>query len=208
MAGTWHNYITDQAVITIKQGVDGMADHVCPWWMGYFLLGPFRKISENPRKILSPFVEKGMKILEPGCGMGFFTIEAARLAGPQGRVYAIDLQPKMINALKRRVRRAGVSDVVEARLCPADTLGVGDLAGSIDLALALHLVHEVPDPAVFFREVHQALRPGGRCLIVEPSPRVSGEAFEATLEAARGAGFAAEPGPEVGKSRSAVIERA
>ncbi|HER43031.1 MAG TPA: class I SAM-dependent methyltransferase [Candidatus Eisenbacteria bacterium] len=184
-----------------------MAERVCPWWMGYFLLGPFRKISENPRKILAPFVENGMKVLEPGCGMGFFTLEAARLAGPQGRVYAIDLQPRMISALKRRVRRAGLSDVVEARLCPAETLGVEDLAGSIDLALALFLVHEVPDPGAFFREMRQALRPGGKCLIVEPAGHVSGEAFEATLDDACGAGFAVSPGPGLGKNHTAVLER-
>jgi len=183
-----------------------MAERVCPWWMGYFLLGPIRKIFENPRRILSPFVKKGMNVLEPGCGMGYFTLEAARLAGPEGRVYAVDLQERMISALERRVRRAKLSDVVEARVCPADSLGTGDLNGSIDLVLALYLVHEVPDAESFFGEVRQALRPGGRCVVIEPAGHVSEEDFEVTLGAARRAGFSVDTGPEIHKSRSAVLE--
>ena len=183
-----------------------MAERVCPWWLGYFHLGPIRKIFENPRKILSPHVKKGMKVLEPGCGMGFFTLEAARLAGPEGRVYAVDLQPRMIGTLERRVRRAKLSDIIEARLCPAETMDVGDLGGTIDLVLAFYLVHEVPDTERFFREVRQALRPGGCCVVLEPAGHVSEEAFEATLDAARGAGFSVTAGPDVHKSHTAVLE--
>lgn len=183
-----------------------MAERVCPWWMGYFLLTPFRKLIENPRRILSPFVKKGMKVLEPGCGMGFFTLEAARLAGPEGKVYAVDLQQRMISALERRVRRAKMSDVIEARVCPADTMGVSDLDGSIDLVLAFFLVHEVPDPDRLFREFRQALKPGGRCLVVEPAGHISEDAFAASMETARHAGFVVSLGPEVRKSYSAVLD--
>ncbi len=193
--------------MTIDRGVKCMAERVCPWWMGYFLLGPIRKIFENPRKILSPFVKKGMNVLEPGCGMGFFTLQAARLAGPEGRVYAVDLQQKMISALERRVRRAKLSDVIEGRVCPADTLGISDLDGSIDLVLAFCLVHDVPDADRLFREFRKALRPAGRCLVIEPAGHVTEEAFEATLEIARGAGFSVAAGPDVRKSHTAVLER-
>lgn len=183
-----------------------MAERVCPWWMGYFLLGPIRRIVENPRKILSPYVKTGMNILEPGSGMGFFTLEAARLAGPEGKVYAVDLQQRMVSALERRIRRAKLTDVITTRVCPADSLGVSDLEGTIDLVLALFLVHEVPDPDRLFREFRQALRPGGRCLVIEPAGHVSEEAFEASLTVAREAGFVVSPGPKVRKSHSAVLD--
>jgi ubiquinone/menaquinone biosynthesis C-methylase UbiE len=49
-----------------------------------------------------------MTVLAPGPGMGFFTIPLARLVGPSGRVIAVDLQPKMIESLKRRASKAGV----------------------------------------------------------------------------------------------------
>lgn len=86
-----------------------MAQHVCPWWIGYFLASPIRRISFDPRKILAPFVSEGMTVLEPGPGMGFFTLELARAVGPKGRVVAVDVQAKMLAALERRARRAGLS---------------------------------------------------------------------------------------------------
>ena len=138
--------------------------------------------------------------------MGFFTLEAARLTGPEGRVYAVDLQERMISALERRVRRAKMSNAIEARVCPADSLGVSDLDGTIDLILALYLVHEVPDPDRLFREFRQVLRPGGRCLVLEPAGHISKDAFTESMETARQAGFVASPGPAVRKSYSAMLD--
>ena len=68
----------------------------------------------DPEKVVRPFVREGMTVLEPGPGMGFFTIELARLVGPSGRVVAVDIQPKMLDGLKRRAAKAGVADRVEA----------------------------------------------------------------------------------------------
>ena len=168
------------------------------------------KLEVEPLRVLTEVhpLEKvrGDQVLEPGCGMGFFTLEAARLTGPEGRVYAVDLQQRMISALERRVLRAKLSDVIEGRVCPADTLGVSDLDGSIDLVLAFCLVHEVPDVDRLFREFRQALRPGGRCLVIEPAGHVSKEAFDAMLEIARSEGFSISPGPEVRRNHTAVLE--
>ncbi|MFY9643515.1 MAG: hypothetical protein WCD20_15720 [Rhodomicrobium sp.] len=69
-----------------------MAKHrVCPWWMGYLLASPIRKWWQDPARILSPYVRAGMTVLEPGPGMGFFTLEIARLVGPSGRLVAVDV---------------------------------------------------------------------------------------------------------------------
>lgn len=54
-----------------------------------------------------------MTVLEPGPGMGFFTLALARLVGPSGKVIALDLQPKMIAALKRRVAKANLLSRIE-----------------------------------------------------------------------------------------------
>jgi SAM-dependent methyltransferase len=79
-----------------------MAHRVCPWWLGHVLINPLRRLWQDPRKILAPFVREGMTVLEPGPGMGFFTLELARLVGPSGRVVALDVQSKMLDRLKRR----------------------------------------------------------------------------------------------------------
>ena len=166
-----------------------MAHGVCPWWLGYWLLSPVRKLRESPRNVLSPFIRGGMVVLEPGCGMGFFTLEAARLAGPSGRVVAVDVQPKMLAALERRARKAGLADRIDRRLAEPASLGVADLAGEVDVVLAFHVVHELPDPETFFGEVCAALRPGGSLLMAEPKGHVSGDHFARSVASAGHAGL-------------------
>ncbi len=166
-----------------------MAHTVCPWWLGYWLLSPLRRLRENPRTALAPFVREAMLVLEPGPAMGFFTLDAARLVGPSGRVVAVDLQPRMLAALERRARRAGLSDRIEARLAGPKTLGVGDLAGRVDVVLAFHVVHELPDAGAFFAEAFAALKAGGSLLLAEPRGHVSGDDFGACVAAAERAGF-------------------
>src|SRR5512146_967026 len=124
-----------------------MAPRVCPWWVGYLLVNPLRRALQDPAAILAPLVREGMTVLEPGPGMGFFTLEAARRVGPRGRVVAVDLQPRMLAALRRRAARAGLADRIEAREARPDALGIEDLAGRVDLVLALLVVHELPDAA-------------------------------------------------------------
>ena len=62
-----------------------MENKVYPWWMGFMLLSPFRKFSQNPDEILSKYVLKGMKVMDVGCAMGFFSLPLARLVGEKGK---------------------------------------------------------------------------------------------------------------------------
>jgi ubiquinone/menaquinone biosynthesis C-methylase UbiE len=182
-----------------------MAHLVCPWWIGWLLASPLRRLWQDPARILAPWVREGMTVLEPGPGMGFFTLEAARRVGPAGRVVAVDLQPQMIAGLRRRARRAGVEARIDARVAGAASLGVEDLVGKVDLVLAFAMVHELPDAEAFFREVRRALAPGGKLLLAEPAGHVPAADFDVTLAAAGRAGFCAEPGPEVARCRTAVL---
>jgi len=171
-----------------------MSSHTCPWWLGRLLVSPVRRLFDNPRTRLAPYVREGMRVLEPGPGMGFFTLELARLVGPGGRVVAVDFQEEMVKGLRRRARRAGLADRIDARVCTAGDLGVGDLAGTVDLAVLIYMLHEVADPEAFLRALFAALKPGGSVLIVEPRGHVSAAAFQASLDQAAAAGLAlAEP---------------
>jgi SAM-dependent methyltransferase len=184
-----------------------MAHKVCPWWLGYFLVNPLRRLVEHPVKLLQPFVRDGMLVLEPGCGMGFFTLDLARLVGASGRVVAVDLQPRMLAGLRRRAARAGLAGRIDARPASPDRLGTDDLAGRVDLALAIHVVHEVPDQTAFFAELYDALKPGGQVLVAEPRGHVSMEAFAATLEVARSRGLEHVATPDFASSRAALLQR-
>src|SRR3974377_2079801 len=103
-----------------------MAHRVCPWWIGYFLVSPLRRFLQDPSTLVGPFVSAGMVVLEPGPGMGFFTLELARRVGPNGRVIAIDVQPRMLEGLRKRAAKAGLGERIDARLPTQSRLGIED----------------------------------------------------------------------------------
>jgi SAM-dependent methyltransferase len=184
-----------------------MKHRVCPWWLGYWLLNPLRKMGQNPRELLSPYVHEGMTVLEPGPGMGFFTLELARLAGKSGRVVAVDVQPKMIEKLKRRLAKVGINNRVDARVTSSESLELVDLRETVDFALAFAVVHEFPDAGKFFQEVAAASKPGALLLLAEPAGHVKKPAFEAELEAARQSGFEIKERPAIRRSQAALLEK-
>lgn len=184
-----------------------MSNSVCPWWLGYFLLNPVRSIIHSPEKVLKSHVNKGMSVLDIGCGMGYFSLPMAKLVGDKGRVLAIDLQEKMLTALNRRAMKASLTNNIETRLCLRKSLNIDDLTGTIDFALAFAMVHEVPDKDRLLLEIHKALKPGGKLLIAEPKGHVKEKDFNDCLNLARSIGFNLTEKPEVGKSFSALLKK-
>ena len=166
-----------------------MADHVCPVWVGHLLASPVRKLFENPRKILGPHVREGMTALDIGCAMGFFSLPLAEMVGPQGKVICIDMQDQMIKSLEKRALKAGLSERMETRVCGQDSLGIDDMSGKVDFALASAVLHEVPDLPGLLRQVCDALKPAGKFLVAEPKGHVSARDFEATVSLAEENGF-------------------
>jgi len=182
-----------------------MAKMVCPPWIGYFLLSPLRKFFENPDKMLEPYVREGMTVMEPGCGMGYFTLPLARMVGPEGQVVALDIQPKMLSVLERRAQKAGLSDRIELRRIEAEGLGVDDLSETVDFAVALHMVHEVPDKTDLFTDILKALKTGGGLLVVEPKGHVSQEQFDLCIADAESMGFKQDLPPDNAGRRAALL---
>lgn len=185
-----------------------MAEHVCPWWLGYLLASPIRRLVQDPDKILRPYIRSGMWVLEPGPGMGFFTIPLGRLVGSAGRVFAVDIQPKMLAALERRAAKAGLKDRVITRQAQPDSLGLSDLAGRIDVVLAFAVVHEMPSVSSFFQQAAQALKSGGTILFAEPKGHVSAKMFETQLAAAAEAGLSPAEHPAIWRSHACLLRKA
>ncbi len=185
-----------------------MGKRVCPWWLGYLLASPVRRwISDDPHKLLAPYVREGMTVLEPGPGMGYFTVELARLVGPAGRVIAVDIQPKMLNGLRRRAAKAGLLDRIDVRTATPDSMGLEDLAGAADFTVAFAVVHEMPAAESFFHQVAAASRIGAQLLLAEPSGHVNPAEFDAELQAAAAAGFVVADRPSVRRSRAALLAK-
>lgn len=180
----------------------------CPWWLGMVLAHPVRKLFQDPADVVAPYVGEGMVVLEPGCGMGFFTLELARRVGKSGRVVAVDLQPKMLDGLRRRAKRAGLLDRLDIRRTEVDTLGVADLRGRIDFALAFYVVHELPNPSGFFQEVHDSLRSEGRLLIVEPRAHGGGDdGLQDSIDLAAQAGLVVVDRPTIKRNQVVLLKR-
>jgi ubiquinone/menaquinone biosynthesis C-methylase UbiE len=184
-----------------------MAKHICAWWAGYFLMNPLRRFAHNPKKLLDPYVKDGMTVLELGPGRGFFTLDLARLVGPNGKVIAIDIQPRMLEAIKRRASKARLLDRIDLRLGGNDASWANDLTGKVDFALAFFVMHEVPDVRGSLELIKAALIRGGRLLIAEPKMHVSACDYADTMDAARKVGFEIVSHPKVRRGRATVFGR-
>ncbi|MDK9720874.1 MAG: class I SAM-dependent methyltransferase [Rhodospirillales bacterium] len=185
-----------------------MKPHVCPWWLGPLLTIPMRRWVQDPARILAPYVQDGMTVLEPGPGMGFFTLDLARLTGGSGRVIAVDVQPRMLAGLMKRAAKAGLETRIETRVAEPSRMGIEDLRGSIDFALAFAMVHELPLPKDFFAELAPCLKPDGCVLMVEPAGHVPDEVFAEQVKAGEAAGLTMTERPKIWRSLTAVLKRA
>jgi len=184
-----------------------MPHSVCPWWIGYLLASPLRRLAYKPEQILAEHVREGMTVLEPGPGMGFFTLELAQRVGASGRVVAVDIQQEMLDHLKRRAGKAGLLDRVDVRLAQPDSMGLTDLAGAVDFVLAFAMVHEVPSPGKFFAEAARTLKPAAGMLLVEPAGHVKDAEFDAELADAARAGLMVAGRPVIRRSLSAFLRK-
>ena len=186
-----------------------MPKHVCPWWVGYLLASPVRRwIGGSPERLLAPYVKEGMTVVEPGPGMGFFTLPLARMVGPAGRVIAVDIQPRMLESLQRRAAKARLSGHIVTHLAQPDRMGIPNSEAAADLVLAFAVVHEMPSVSAFFAEAAELLKPGGILLFAEPKGHVNTEAFAAGLETARSNGLKEVARPAVRRSHAAVLKKA
>jgi len=179
-------------------------EHVCPSEIAGVLDNRFRKLLQNPRKILAPFVTQGMKVLDVGCGPGFFSIEMAKMVGNKGKVFAADLQQAMLDKIKVKIKGTELENRFTLIKCEQDKM---EVPGNIDFILAFYMVHEVPDKKTFFESLINVLDEKGRFLIIEPKFHVSEKAFIETMLKAKLAGFKITPAPKYFLSYSAILTK-
>lgn len=158
-------------------------------WIDRILAKPIRYLFETPARLLKDYVEHGMTVLDVGCGTGYYSLGMARSVGPEGRVITVDTDAEAIATLRIKAAEAGLSERIETRVCSGQDLGLGDLGGRVDFALAVYVVHHAEDVGSLMRDVQRALRPGGKFLVVEPRHHASAAERESAEAAARAAGF-------------------
>jgi ubiquinone/menaquinone biosynthesis C-methylase UbiE len=177
-------------------------DRVCPWWLIWTFDNPFRRFFQDPGTIVGPHVREGMIVADIGCGMGYFSIAMAKMVSGNGSVIAVDLQMKMLELLQKRAERAGVGDRIRTLCAKSDDIMLRE---PVDFVLAFWMVHEVKDIPLFFRQIHSALRKGGRCLYAEPKMHVPNRRFQEIVGHARQAGFRINDTRQIRFSRAVIL---
>jgi ubiquinone/menaquinone biosynthesis C-methylase UbiE len=113
----------------------------------------------NPyRPLYAAGIKPKQRVLEIGCGPGFFTIPAAKIAGKGGCVFALDINPVAVEAVRRKVKENSLTNV-KVILAYTSKWGLED--NSFDLAFLFGVLHDFSDVAAVMREMHRVLKANG-----------------------------------------------
>ncbi len=176
---------------------------VCPVENAGGLDSKIRKFLQNPRRILTPYIKSGMKVIDIGCGPGVFSVEMAKMVGLSGNVIAVDLQEGMLQILNRKIKGTDLEKIIKVHKCEQEKIGITDRA---DFILAFYMVHEVPNQASLFREMKSLLNTDGKVLIVEPKIHVSKKGFNEMLNSLVSLRFEVVERPKIFFSRSVLLK--
>ena len=176
--------------------------YVCPAEFAGSLDNSFRRWVHNPQKILRPFIEQGMSVLDLGCGPGVFTVEIAKLVGESGKVVAADLQDGMLNIVAGKIKGTLLEKRVVLHKCHENSIG---LEGKMDFILAFWMVHEVTDQNRLIEELKSLLKPDGKLYIIEPKFHVGRSSFQKMRDGLVRTGFKIVGSPKVFFSRTIML---
>jgi ubiquinone/menaquinone biosynthesis C-methylase UbiE len=131
-----------------------------PW-----LVRESRQREEDCRMLLGALgVRPGQIICDLGCGNGFYTLELARRVGPRGTVYAVDVQPEMLQMLVRNAAEAKLRNIRPVLGTPIDPRLP---AGSVDMVLCVDVYHEFSHPEAMLGKIRESLAADGRLVLAE-----------------------------------------
>jgi ubiquinone/menaquinone biosynthesis C-methylase UbiE len=159
-----------------------VASSLAFWTITLMHDNPLLPLFKDPRRQLGEAgLEPGQKVLEVGCGPGFFTIPAARIVGDKGVVYALDVNPLAVERVRKKIEREGIKNVRPLCRNGSDT---GLPAGSVDLAFIFGTLHFYGGLEGVITEMGRILKPGGtlsfertRGSVAELKGLIEGEGF-------------------------------
>lgn len=158
-----------------------MPHHVCPLEKAPHLLHPLRRLAHPACWVLKGLHLKGSTVIDFGCGPGYLTLPIAKRAR---HVYAIDVQPGMLDLLAKRTAKAKLTTIT-----PSSSLDTLPKDLQVDTVILFYVAHEVPDQQALFKQLFSLLKHGGTLLLAEPQGHVTKQEYEDTLTFARQAGF-------------------
>jgi predicted methyltransferase len=139
--------------------------HVMGHQAAEWLERPEREEEEKPGLVMEALkLKPGAAVADIGAGTGYFSWRMAKVVGAEGKVYAVDIQPEMLEMLGKKMAERGVGNVVpvlgkidDAKLPP----------NALDLVIMVDVYHEFSHPYEMMKSIHHALKPGGRVAFVE-----------------------------------------
>ena len=133
--------------------------NIAYWTIRVMHDNPILALVRNPYKFLhAAGLKKGQKVIEVGCGPGFFTVPAANIVGNEGHIYAVDVHPRAVDRGKKKIEKACLTNVTS--LC-VNASNTGLPRGSIDLAFLFGLRSIAGGFESMIFELHRVLKPEG-----------------------------------------------
>ena len=177
---------------------------VCSHTHSFFLDNIFRRLLQNPEKIVGEYLKEGDLAIDLGCGPGYFSIDMAKMVGGSGKVFAVDLQKEMLEKARKKAKVLSLEVRMVFHNCPQDRIGLSEDIKA-DFILAFYMVHETPDPEKFLSEVKTLLKKQGKFLLVEPAFHVSKKQFQEIARTAEKIGFKPLGSPAKKGGRSLLL---
>ncbi|MCU4139103.1 MAG: Ubiquinone/menaquinone biosynthesis C-methylase UbiE/MenG [Thermodesulfobacteria bacterium] len=137
--------------------------------MASFQAKMFNKKASDPKnkpdKIIEAIALKpGQSIADIGSGGGYFSLRFAKIVGEEGRVYAVDTKPELLEYVKNSAREEGLDNVIPT-LVSEDKLDLPEK--SLDLIFMRNVTHHIPNRVEYFKSLKRFLKPDGRIAIIE-----------------------------------------
>jgi len=148
------------AVSVEKQDSRGGYERIPNWALDNFI----RRLTDNPNQYCS-YVTKGQVVADLGCGPGYYTLPLAESVGPEGKVYAVDINEKAIRALGKKANKRGYHNIEAHASSASDLSFIKD--GSVDFVLANGLLCSMAPKyrEATVNEMKRILKPSGKAYL-------------------------------------------
>lgn len=139
-----------------------------PPFIGALLDSNHRRRLQPPEKVIERSgIKKGMKVLEVGCGSGAYITFVARAIGKKGKVYALDIQPKMLEQLKKKLSRLENKDIKNIKIIKSGAYKMPFKNNFFDAVYMITVLEEIPNKQKALKEIKRVLKPKGILAVTE-----------------------------------------
>jgi ubiquinone/menaquinone biosynthesis C-methylase UbiE len=142
-----------------------------PAFLIMVLFMKFEDLFNNPKDVLKKIpLKRNMTVIDYACGPGRYTIPAAKIIGPEGKVYAVDIQHLAVSTVEKKANSESLKNIQAVLV---DSFDTGITASAADLVLLIDALVLIRDRGSLFKEIHRLLKPDGLLFMDSSHMRVS-----------------------------------